>query len=305
MTTPKLHIASWDIGNIDRYLAEGTSTPLADILPLLGNPDVVCLQNLGIPHADTAAANRLKTAIPGYRCHAVLNRDMRNAGQRDGRVYGVATWFRDSLYASTLKFAWDLEGRVAVISIPSYNMAIINVCAVQGSFKPYWSHALNRVEGTRHAFKRGFIERVCAEATALGGCGLELVLPGSWDLSREDLDEWPGLRDGKPHASARAQFNDYFIPTLDVVDIFRRLNPQTRQYTHFWRKTSSEQSHAARSDFALISDALVPLAVSATIDQAPSTHQRSYHAPVHLVLSPRHIARVNPSSSPKPAIKLH
>jgi exodeoxyribonuclease-3 len=108
--------------------------------------------------------------------------------------------------------------------------------------------------------------------------GLELVLVGDWNISRTKLDVTPRLRIEVPHAKAREQFNETFMPTLDVVDVFRELHPDAKKYT--WRNDRSRILDAARVDYALVSRSMLPRIVSADIDERREARFASDHAPL-------------------------
>jgi exodeoxyribonuclease-3 len=279
-----LRICSWNIENLVPYLAADAATTLADLLHRLHEPDVLCLQEIRVRPRDRLLVERMRSALPGYRCDYALNHDMHNATWHGGRAYGVATWTRADFDASPLTFDWDREGRIVVTRIASMHLAIVNVYAVNGTSRPYWNHELGRYDGDRHVFKRRFIEQLAAEAAALRGAGLQLAMVGDWNVSRTRLDTWPRLRIEEPHATARAAFNDRFLPALDLVDIFRALHPEARQYTWFNPRARVGRLDAARVDFALVGESLVPYVAEAGIDDSAEARDGSDHAPLWITL---------------------
>jgi exodeoxyribonuclease-3 len=279
-----LRICSWNIESLVPYLAADAATSLADVLDGLRTPDVLCLQEVRVRPRDRVLVERMRSALPGYHCDYALNHDMRNATWHGGRAYGVATWARTDFDPAPLTFDWDREGRVVVSRIDSMHLAVVNVYAVNGTSRPYWSHELGRFDGDRHAYKRRFIEQLASEAAALSAAGLQLVMIGDWNVSRTRLDTWPRLRTEEPHATARAAFNDRFIPALGLVDAFRALHPEARKYTWFNPRARTGRLDAARVDFALVSDSLVPYVAEADIDDAPEARDGSDHAPLWITL---------------------
>ncbi|HEY2396800.1 MAG TPA: exodeoxyribonuclease III [Rudaea sp.] len=280
-----LRIASWNIENLAPMLASDAHDSLGQVIERLQYPDVLCLQEVRLRPGDANLIAAARSALPGYRCHMSLNHDERNASYRGGRAYGVVTFSRESLGGEQELYAWDREGRVVITHLPVAHLAIANVYAVNGTSKPYWSHELGRWDGDRHAFKRRFIERLAQEWDALRASGLRLVLVGDWNISRTRLDTWPRLRTQEPHATARAEFNDRFIPGLDLVDAFRELHPAERKYTWFNRRARGDRLDAARVDFALVSRSLMPRVTNADIDQERSARGRSDHAPLWIDLA--------------------
>jgi exodeoxyribonuclease III len=268
-----LTVVSWNIDGLSARIAH-----LGQLVERFAVPDVICLQEVRIRPRDAGEVAALRSALAGYDCHVSLCRDPRNGAFRGGRTYGVATYVRSSQGATERPFDWDLEGR-AVASVLA-DLAIVNVYGVNGTAKPYFDHALGRVHGDRHAFKRRFNQRLAQECRQLGK---PLVMIGDWNISRTAADTWPRLRSEGPHALARQEFNDHFIPALDLVDVYRELHPDVRKYT--WFNPRAQQLDAARVDYALISRSLWGRVVAADIEE----HARapSDHAPIWLTLRAR------------------
>ena len=107
---------------------------------------------------------------------------------------------------------------------------------------------------------------------------------GDWNVSRTRLDTWPRLRTEEPHATARAAFNDRFIPALGLIDVFRALHPEERKYTWFNPRARAGRLDAARVDFALVSHSLAPYVAEADIDDSPEARDGSDHAPLWITL---------------------
>jgi exodeoxyribonuclease III len=276
-------ILSWNVENLARYVEAGV---LSGFVEAMGSPDVVCLQELRVRPADAELISSMTSALPGYACHYALANDPKNVTFRGGRLYGVATWVRSGLGVATGRtLSWDREGRLVIVELPAMRVAIVNVYAVNGTNKPYWDHEVGRIEGDRHMWKRRFIERLGQECVAMKSRGLELVLVGDWNVSRTAMDTYPRLRTEEPHATARAAFNDVFMPMLDVVDVFRELHPMERKYTFFNRRARAGRLDAARVDFALIARRLLPRVVEAEIDERVEARLGSDHAPIWVVVS--------------------
>jgi exodeoxyribonuclease III len=278
MPREPLRIVSWNVENFARH-----RETLPAIASRLGEPDVLCLQELRVRPQDADLVAEMANALPGYVCHWSLNRDARNVTFRGGRMYGVATWVRAALKPVQRTFEWDREGRVVVSELPREKLAIVNVYAVNGTSKAYFDHELGRLEGDRHQFKRRFIERLGEEARALQARDLSLVLIGDWNVSRTKLDTHPRLRTEEPHALARKLFNERFLPDLGVVDAFRALHPEARKYT--WFNARARSLDAARVDFALVSESLMPRVLEADIDESKEARVGSDHAPLWLTLA--------------------
>ncbi len=255
-----MKLVSWNIEHALPHLAR-----LPASVEELGAPDVLCLQELRIRSQDADSVRALETALPGYRCHYSLVRDARNVTFRGGRMYGVATFVRGRWRGEVPE--WDLEGRVVVVR--KAGLAIVNVYAVNGTSKP-WYDANGRVAGDRHALKRRFQSRVMDLARALRRDG-GVILAGDWNVSRTKQDTYPRLRTEEPHATARAELNKR-IEAERFVDIWRERNPEKRGYT--WFNKRSRGLDAARVDYILVSDDLVPRVRDAEIlePRPPSDH---------------------------------
>jgi exodeoxyribonuclease-3 len=273
----RLRVVSWNIENLARWLGDD-GPQLRDHLAPLGTPDVLCLQEVRIRPRDAELVARMHAALPGYACHAALNRDPKNGGFRGGRAYGVATYVREALAPVALAFDWDREGRVVLTHLREAGLTIGNVYAVNGTSRPHWDHERDAVHGDRHAFKQGFIARLGAELAALQANAVPLLLAGDWNVSRSRIDTTPRLRTEEPHATARRRFNEEFIGGLDLVDVFRERQPDTRAYT--WFNKRARRLDAARVDFVLASRVIDPQVVACGIDEDPAARPGSDHAPV-------------------------
>jgi exodeoxyribonuclease III len=278
-----MRIVSWNVENLAHWL-ENDATGLPVLHARLGSPEVLCLQEVRIRPQDQALVARMHTALPGFSCHASLNHDPHNGRFRGGRAYGVATWLRADLDATPLRFPWDTEGRVIVSGLPSLGMAIANVYAVNGTGRPHWDAEHGGPYGNRHQFKQRFIERLGDEGRALQAGGLDLVLIGDWNVSRTYLDTTPRLRTEEPHATARRRFNEEFVAGLGLTDAFRHLYPDARAYTWFHPR-SRHRLDAARVDFALVGESLLPRVAGAGIEDDPAMRPGSDHAPLWIELS--------------------
>ena len=265
-----MQIVSWNIENASSVVLAA----LPRVVARWGAPDAVCLQELRVRHHDVEGIARFSRALPGYRCHYSLARDARNVTFRGGRMYGVATFVRGR-WAGEVP-AWDLEGRVVVVRRPG--LAIVNVYAVNGTAKPYYD-ASGRVAGDRHALKRRFQAQVMELGRELRRAG-GVVLAGDWNVSRAAQDTHPRLRTEEPHARARAELNAC-IAANGFVDVWRERHPRERAYTWFNRRARGLD--AARVDYVLLSEDLVPAMRAADIlDLLPW----SDHAPVRVALRP-------------------
>ncbi|HEU0029854.1 MAG TPA: exodeoxyribonuclease III [Kofleriaceae bacterium] len=263
-----MRIVSWNVENLAAHLPE-----LPAACAALGDPDMLCLQELRIRAHDTELVAALERALPGYQCHHALPRDPHNVRYRGGRAYGVATFVRGEARGAVPGF--DREGRVVVVR--HAGLAIANVYAVNGTARPYLDEH-GREAGDRHAFKRRFQRAVLELGRALAGDG-GVVLAGDWNVSRAALDTHPRLRTEEPHATARAELNALLDET-GFVDIWRARHPDERGYT--WFNPRSRTLDAARVDYLLVSADLVERVRAAHI---LARHPWSDHAPIDLELA--------------------
>lgn len=268
-----MRLVSWNLENAARRLAE-----LRSVLPALGEPDVLCLQELRVRAQDTADVAALEHALPGYRCHHSLPRDPHNVTYRGGRAYGVATFIRIGSGPTSAAIVpdWDREGRVVITRRP--RLSIVNLYAVNGTSKPYFDET-GAVSGDRHAFKRAMQARLFTLATELRARG-SVILAGDWNVSRTKLDTHPRLRTEEPHATARAELNAG-LEAHGLVDIWRHLHPEERGYTWYapWAK---HRLDAARVDYIVVSTDVIPRVREASI---LPRHPWSDHAPLSLDLA--------------------
>jgi exodeoxyribonuclease III len=282
-----MRIVSWNIENLTRWLDDrvGFEAQVA----VLGEPDVLCLQEVRLRPNDVALIARARTLLPDYDCALSLCDDPRNVTFRGGRAHGVTTYVhRDCGEITTASPDWDREGRVVVTALSRHRLAIVNLYAVNGTAKPYRDPITGEPAGDRHAHKRRFQDRLLA----LGGelrKHAGVVMIGDWNVSRSAIDVTPRLRTEEPHALARAQLNER-LERDGWVDAFRQRHPDARAYTWFGR-TRTGRLDAARVDYAIVSAELWPSVESAEILDDARVRPGSDHAPVRIDLTTRSEAR--------------
>jgi exonuclease III len=164
-------VFSWNVENMKRHLAGGSSAPLREIVRAHGDPEVVCLQEIRLRPSDDRLIDEMTLALPGYLCGVSLCRDSINAKARGGRMYGVATFVRSELGPAHHTLPWDREGRALITELPQLGVAILNVYAVNGTDKPYYTtssrHSSATVMRSRDAsFSKCGSQRRCCGAAA-------------------------------------------------------------------------------------------------------------------------------------------
>lgn len=251
-----MKVVAWNVETLARRLPE-----LPAVAHALGEPDVLCLQEVRVRVQDRDDVAALEHALPGYRCfHSLCPR----------RAYGVATYVKGDARGAVPP--WDREGRVVVVT--RGQTAIVNVYAVNGTSKPYLDEA-GKPSGDRHAFKRELQRKIFELGRELGP---RVVMAGDWNVSRSKLDTHPRLRTEEPHAQARAELNA-LIADGGFVDIWRERNPDAKGYT--WFNPRARSLDAARVDYVLVSQALVPhVRDAAILDEQPW----SDHRPISVTL---------------------
>ena len=85
-----MRLVSWNLTRL-------AGTPIAEAHRAFGEPDVLCVQEIRVRHVDTDAIDSMKSAIPGWSCAFCLCSDAKNVKFQGGRMYGVATFVRESL----------------------------------------------------------------------------------------------------------------------------------------------------------------------------------------------------------------
>ena len=249
-------------------------------------PDIVCLQEVRARHTDsdwivalTAAVNG-KDSGPKYKAYTSLNRSTR--GQRH---FGVVTYVKKPLsdnVTAAREVDWDSEGRVVIVEMRG-GWAVMNVYALNGS-EYMWKDPLGKgTPKTRNERKREFNRLLLEECRTMQAKGLRLILIGDFNISLTNLDCYPRLRTAYPHAKARKEFNEDFIPGANVVDIYRELYGNRKTFSWF-AKGKPQGEDCARVDYALVERSLLDRVVSMEYFDEPSERAHSDHAPCVLIL---------------------
>ena len=276
-----MRVVAWNVSRLAPWLARGGEfrSHVGD----LGNPEVLCLQEIALRPQDTDLIEAMRGLVPGYRCEAALCDDPRNVTFRGGRAYGVATFVRDDLGAVTaMRPSWDREGRVVVVTLAAHELAVVNLYAVNGTPRPYYDPATGAKTGDRHAYKRRFQDQLLAMATELAA-DRDVVLAGDWNVSPTELDVTPRLRTEEPHATARSQLAAS-LAAGGWVDVYRAAHPDRAAYTWFGR-TRTGRLDAARVDYIIVSPGLAPRVTSAEILADPRLRIGTDHAPIAVTIS--------------------
>jgi exodeoxyribonuclease-3 len=274
-----MRIISWNVQSLVPWLSRRAE--LRTQVDALGCPDVLCLQEVRIRAQDEPLVEQARTLVDGYHGHLALCRDPRNVTFRGGRAYGVVTYVRTELLATSASPAWDREGRVVVTAFPALHLSLINLYAVNGTAKPYVDPDTGEPRGDRHHYKRRFQGELMDLARDLREAG-DVIVAGDWNVARTAIDVTPRLRTEGPHARARAELDERFVRD-GWVDVFRSRKPDARAYTWFGR-TRGGGLDAARVDYFVVNAEAAPRVVDAGILDEPRFRPRSDHAPLFLDL---------------------
>jgi exodeoxyribonuclease III len=291
----ELNITSWNCERLTRYIAPkpaqlqlGESAlarppaTLAHIFESFGLPHVVCLQEVRLRARDRKAVEHAAHAVPGYLGNFHLCDDAHNAKSSGGKHYGVGTYVRWGLPACTFRtLPWDHEGRIIIADIDDLNLTLVNWYNVNGTDRPYYDPQTGEPQGNRHEFKQRSQQGLLDALRTLPK-GRNLIVIGDFNVTPTARDISPRLRTGAPFVAARTFMRETFAKELDLVDIYRTLHPEARQYTWFNRVVPTGVLDAARVDYALVSRTLVPHVVEACIDETLAARFASDHAPFYL-----------------------
>ncbi|KAJ3553285.1 hypothetical protein NM688_g3697 [Phlebia brevispora] len=258
-------------------------------------PDFLCLQEVRARQSDTEWITALKGAVngrdsgPKYAVYTSLNRATR--GQRH---FGTATFAKNpDAVAVAREVDWDSEGRVVILEMRA-GWALVNVYALNGSEYPRRDPTGKSLPKTRNERKREFNRLLLRECQAMQARGLHVVLIGDFNISLTKADCYPRLRTEYPHALARKEFNEKFIPEAKVADVFRHIHGDKRSFSWF-AKGKPQGEDCARVDYALVERAIVDRVVHMEYLEDPKERAHSDHAPLLLELKDMNFA--GPTSS--------
>lgn len=248
-------------------------------------PDFVCLQEVRGRHGDSQWIAALAAAAngsegPKYTAYTSLNRATR--GQRH---FGVVTYAKNpSQIAVAREVEWDVEGRVMILEMHS-GWALVNVYALNGSEYAWVDQRTPQkaTSKTRNQRKREFNKLLLEEVKKMRARGLRVILIGDFNISLTKRDCIPRLRTEYPHALARKEFNEQFIPQAAVVDIFRERHGDKNEFSWF-AKGKPQGTDCARVDYALVDRRLIGNVVESAYLEDPQERAHSDHAPVLLRL---------------------
>lgn len=232
------------------------------------------LQEVRIASTDTETQGIVRNAVnsrlssessaaergPRYEAHFTLPCDRHNAR---GKINGVCSIIREDLFkshdAKVRTVDWDREGRVSVVELrdASMKLALFNIYAVKGSYKPHRDPETGVETGNRFDRKIVFQRLLMEECSRLKKSGWEVLLAGNMNVAPARIDAYPGLITFPvQHAIYRADFNDRFLGAdgddeFDGIDVFRKMHDNDRRYTYF-PKMKEWKSSCSRLDYFIV-----------------------------------------------------
>ena len=319
-TSRSLRLYSWNINGIQSFLPPSTPqitnffTSSSNVKPRPSQPDlhsnlqrwnwphILFLQEVKIAPRDTKTPGLLRRIVNApldhehqdlpteqlYDSHLCLPRDKHNGTGFGGKIYGVCTLLRhDISLGTTIKeVAWDLEGRVQVIEMPSIGIIAINVYAVNGTRYDYQDPETGKVIGNRHDRKRAFHTLLAKEVKAYEDRGWNVIVAGDINISRSTIDSFPQLRMGEDHVKNRADFEDKFIMDLGMLDTFRLKHGERQKYSY--RPTNKPWGAGGdRVDMILVTRGLGGYVEDADVLDTEMDRGPSDHVPVVLEIETR------------------
>lgn len=251
--------------------APGSLPTLREIFHRHGDPTMVCLQEVRALKKDAEGVRALKRAglasIPKHPQAGDVSSSGEDADSDDvygsahtsspkkddwpsyaahlslcqsklgGKRFGVASYI-SSLFPyqyTAREVEWDAEGRIVIVTVDSLRLCVINVYALNSSEYDWKDPLTNKIKGTRSERKREFNRLLMTECQHLIKTRqYRVIMIGDFNISRDRRDCIPRLRTEHPHSLNRHEFNEIFIPTLDVVDVFRELHGDERSYSVSW-----------------------------------------------------------------------
>lgn len=222
------------------------------------DPDVLCMQELRMQAADMDATHSVPEGWEAVQSDA------------EKRGYsGTAIWSRlhATHRATGCGLDWaDQEGRVSMMQLPE--ALVVSVYLPSGSSGE-----------ARQAMKEAFMSHFYDWSAGLLASGRPVVLCGDLNIAHQEID----IHDPKGNAK-----NSGFLPherawftrllELGWVDVYRRLNPETRMYSWWSNRGQARANNKGwRLDYQLASPVLAERAESCWIETDAGL---SDHAPV-------------------------
>ena len=170
------------------------------------------------------------------------------------RSRGVAILIKNSFTFTIHQEKKDQEGNFIILdmTIQDYRLSLVAIYGPNGDSPAFFENIKGLVSGIKNS---------------------SIIMAGDWNVV-QDFDKDTSHYSAKNNIRAHDKILD-MIESLDLVDIWRALNPDTKRFT--WRGPGLKQS---RLDYFLISSDLEPFVKNVDMDIS----YRSDHSPVYLTL---------------------
>ncbi|VDI43475.1 exodeoxyribonuclease III [Mytilus galloprovincialis] len=170
------------------------------------------------------------------------------------RSRGVAILIKNSFTFTIHQEKKDQEGNFIILdmTIQDYRLSLVAIYGPNGDSPTFFENIKGLVSGIKNS---------------------SIIMAGDWNVV-QDFDKDTSNYSAKNNIRAHDKILD-MIESLDLVDIWRALNPDTKRFT--WRGPGLKQS---RLDYFLISSDLEPFVKNVDMDIS----YRSDHSPVYLTL---------------------
>ena len=253
-----MKLASWNVNGIRAVAKRGFSEWLEGT-----SPDVLCIQEARAMPDQLPAALRQP---PGYQAYW-------NPAQRKG-YSGVVTYGKVEPLHIERGFGvqeFDVEGRVLMTEHPGFKL-----------FNVYFPNGGRKQE--RVDFKLRFYAALLEHCDALHAQGERVIICGDYNTAHEPVDLARPQRNQKTSGflPEEREWIDRYL-AHGFVDAYRALHPEaTEQYTWWmYMRNARERNIGWRIDYYLVSEALMPAVVEASI---LSDVMGSDHCPITLEL---------------------
>jgi exodeoxyribonuclease III len=223
------------------------------------NASIVCVQEIKAQAADLTAAMRQPTRFQGYFHYA------------DKKGYsGVGLYCArepDRLVAGVGIPDIDAEGRY--LEAQFGELSVVSFYVPSGSSSPQ-----------RLAIKFSFLERVIPRLHALATGGRDVIICGDWNIAHREIDlkNWRANQNNPGFLPQERAWLSGVFEKLGYVDVFRRLDPRSEQYTWWSNRGQAWAKNVGwRIDYQIATPRVAATAVKASIYRAK---RFSDHAPV-------------------------
>lgn len=230
-------------------------------------PDVICLQEIKISGENDF--NGTLSLLEDYNYTNVFHYDNTKKGYS-----GVCIWYRKDKFRIVQVKKNVTEGRIIMCEFDTF--VIINV------YVPNSGKDLKRLEYRTKIWDVKFTEYL---KEVNESCKKTVIVCGDFNVANDDID----LAKPKENKSVAGFTNEertnfkLCINRLQYIDIWRYLNPTTKQYTYWSNfRNSRERNIGWRIDYFLIHNSYVNCIKTCEIHD---TIYGSDHAPIQLVFN--------------------